>query len=135
MSSKVLVNAMVVLGGTDISHYVQQVSINYQADSVETTAMGDDTHVFTGGLKTWDMSIDLKQDFADNGLDEILFDMVGQEQTIDVRPENAAISASNPSYNGTGLLTSYPPIGNSVGELSKTSISLAAASRLQRSTS
>lgn len=135
MAQFVLTDASVVLNSVDLSNRVKSVTINYSADMQEDTAMGDSTHTMLGGLKNWSVDLEFNQDFAASNVDATLFPLVGTTFTVAIKPTSGAVSATNPNYNGTGILESYPPLGGSVGDLATTSITINAASDLARSTS
>lgn len=133
MAKIVLKDASVVVGGNDISDHVSSVTLTYEADAVEKTAMGDDTHNNIGGtLKNWSLEAELHSDYAVAELDSILFPLVGTEVSVVVKATSAAVGASNPSYTGQGIVTSYPPLGGSVGDLATGSLSVAPAGDLAR---
>lgn len=134
MATLVLTDAYVLINAVDLSDHVTQVSLDYDAESLDDTHMAQTTHSHKGGLKDWTMQIDFQQDFAAAKVDATLFPLVGTTFTVEVRPTSAARSATNPGYTGTGLLTSYPPLGNSVGELAMTSAEIVAAGTLSRAT-
>jgi len=135
MSDIVVTDAFVELDSNDISSQVRQVTLNYSADPVENTAMGDSTHTRLGGLKDWNVSLTAKNDFAASQLDSILFPLVGTQVTIKVRPTSSAVGAGNPEYSGTVLVNEYNPMGQSVGDLGEASITLPSAGDLSRDTS
>lgn len=132
MAQTVITDAVVTLNGNTISSHVTSVTINYNADMLEDTAMGDDTHSRLGGLKDWSMDIEIQQDYADNDIDEILFGLVGTTFTVTVKPASGSPSAGNPLYSGTAILPGYTPINGKVGDLAMTSISLQSAGTLSR---
>lgn len=135
MASTVLTDCFVSLGGVDISTYVRSVSLPYGAEMLDDTTMGDTTRINKGGLKTWSIDIELQQDFADNLIDEILFPLVGTTFTVIVRPvASSVVGVSNPNYTGTGILESYQPLGQSVGELTTSTITIQSAGALSRAT-
>jgi hypothetical protein len=135
MAKFVLTDASVTIGGNDISDHVQSVTINYAAEVQDCTAMGDSSRNRLGGLKDWSAEIELQQDFAASNVDSIMFPLVGTSVTVAIRPTSASVSATNPNYNGNAILESYPPLGNGVGDLSTSSISLQGNGDLSRSTS
>lgn len=124
----------VSIGGTDLSSFVKRATLKYDADMVETTAMGATTHVRLGGLKDWSVEIEWNQDHAAASVDATLFPLVGSTTTLILRPTNAAVSATNPNYTGTGILASYTPIQASVGELHTATTAFQAAGALSRAT-
>lgn len=134
MASLALTDAFVSLGGTDISTYVRSVTLPYGAEMLDDTTMGDTTRINKGGLKTWQLDIELQQDFTDNLIDEILFPLVGTTFTVIVRPTSSAVGTSNPNYTGTGILESYQPFGQSVGDLATSTITIQSAGTLSRAT-
>lgn len=134
MATLVLTDAFVDIDGTDLSSAVRSVTVNYSAELQDETAMGDDTRVRLGGLKDWSMDIEFNQDFAAASVDATLFPLVGTTFTVEVRPTSAARSATNPGYTGTGILESYPPLGNSVGDVATASVTIQSAGTLSRAT-
>lgn len=136
MASSVFSNAFVSINGVDLSDRVKNVTLNYAADDIDDTNMGDTTRVHKAGLLDWSVEVEFAQDFASGEVDATLFSLVGASAVaVIVRPDNAAASATNPSFSGSAVLLSYPPIGGSVGELHTTSASFQAAGPLSRSTS
>lgn len=134
MAKQVLSNASVIVDGNDLSAYVQSVTLSYEAELQDDTTMGDDTRSNIGGLKNWSMDIQLVQDFAAGQVDAILFPLVGTSFTVELKPDAGAVSTSNPKYSGTGVLGSYSPIGNSVGDLAVAPITISPAGTLTRAT-
>lgn len=134
MSSLTFNDAFVSIGGTDLSDWVMSVTLPRGVESLDETAMGDTTRKNKGGLKTWNVEVEFKQDFAAGGPDATLDPLVGTTATIIVRPTSAAVSATNPNYTGTGLITNYQPFGNSVGDLATCSVSIESAGTMTRAT-
>lgn len=133
MSSLHFNDCFVSIGGTDLSDFVQSVTVNYSAEMLDETAMGDTTRKNKGGLFNWSIDVEFKQDFAASAVDVTLFSLVGTTFTVIVRPVAAsAVSATNPNYTGTGILESYNPLGNSVGDLATAPITIQSAGALSR---
>jgi len=122
MAQIVLTDAFVSLGGTNVSDHVTSVTINFERDEVEATAMGDSTHGQLLGLKNWSVELELQQDFAASSIDSILWAAVNTPTTVafEIRPTSGAASATNPKYTGTGYVPSYSPLSGGVGELATT---------------
>lgn len=118
MADIVLTDAYVSLGGSDVSAYVKQVTLNLNIELQDNTAMGDTTRARIGGLKDSSIQLEFQQDFGDNLIDEILFTAwdAGAAIACAVRPTSDAISTGNPEYQVSGLIENYSPLGNSVGE-------------------
>lgn len=135
MASLAFTDAVVTIGGTDLSDYVKTVTINYSSEMLDETAMGDGTRKNKGGLLNWSIDVEFKQDFAAAAVDVTLFPLVGTTFTVVVRPTSSSVSATNPNYTGTGILESYSPLGNSVGDLAVAPITIQSAGTLSRATS
>lgn len=119
----------------DLSDYVKQITINYESDIQETTTMGATARTFLGGLLNWTATIEFRSDYADNLLDEILYPLLGGSgYAVEFRPTSSSVGASNPKYTGTGIMTSFQPIGGTVGELAMSPISLQGSGVLTRAT-
>jgi len=134
MAEIVLTKAMVRVGSsqasTNITSWVTGVTVNYAAELIDKTAMGVGSRGRMAGLKDWSITVDLNQDFADNTIDEILYDLVGISESskswIHVKATTAKGSATNPRYYGHSLLEGYSPLAGAVGELAKTSVTFQA---------
>ncbi|MCG8670211.1 MAG: hypothetical protein MI867_12410 [Pseudomonadales bacterium] len=135
MAQQVLTNAFISVDGNDISDHVSQVTLNYEAETQDDTAFGDDTRSAIGGLKSWSVSITAQQDWAASQLDSIIFPLIGTTVTIILRKDSGSVSATNPNYTGTGLVVSYNPLDGAVGDLATTPITIQSAGTLSRATS
>jgi hypothetical protein len=135
MAQLVLTDASVVINSVDLSDHVKSITLNYAADMNDDSAMGDTTHSRIGGLLDWSMDIELQQDYAASKTDATLFALVGTTFTVTVKPTSSAVSATNPSFSGTGILESYPPIAGAVGDEALASITIQSAGTLTRATS
>jgi len=124
MSEIVLKNAFVSLDGNDISAHVKSVTINYNAEMLDKTAMGDDSRNKLGGLKDFSATVECHADFAAAALDSIMFPLVGETVAMVVRPDAGAVSTSNPQYTKNVVVEGYPPLGGGVGGLASSSIGL-----------
>jgi len=134
MATFALTDASVVINSVDLSDHVQSVELNYEADALEDTNMGDSTHIQLGGLKNWTMTIEFSQDFASSSVDATIFPLVGSTTTVTVKPTSGAVSSTNPSFSGTGLVRSYNPLSGSVGDKATCTVEIVAAGDLSRST-
>lgn len=132
MATIVFTDAFLSIGGTDYSANVQSVTLNYSAEMLDDTAMGDTTRSNTGGLKAWSMDVTFFNDYTDNGLDETLFGLVGTTAALIMRPiKGTVVGAGNPNYTGTGILEGLPQ-GGGVGALDTKSVSFKSAGTLTR---
>jgi len=135
MASTVLTNAYVLWGtGTDLSSFVRSVTLNYEAEALDDTLMGDTTRTHIGGLKAWSGEVELYEDTSATVTGSLFAD-VGTVKTLTIRADTGVTSASNPQYAGSALLTSMPPFGQGVGEINSITVSFENAGTLARTTS
>ncbi|HEY9416721.1 MAG TPA: hypothetical protein VIQ30_18355 [Pseudonocardia sp.] len=135
MASFALTDAKVTVGGTDLSTYVRQVTINVTADEQDDTAMGDTFRSRIAGLKDWSVNLEFNNDFAAGAVDATLWPLLGTTTTVTVKATSAANSATNPQYSGSVLVSQVNPLTNGVGDLATTSITWSGAGTLSRLTS
>lgn len=128
-------NASLVINGVDLSDHCKSVTVDDGVETLDDTAMGDTTKSNLGGLLTWSIQADLEQDYAAGKTDATLSPLVGSTTVVVVKPDAGSASSTNPSWTGTGLLTSYKPVGGNVGELHMTQAQFASAGALVRATS
>lgn len=132
----ILKDAFFSWDSNDLSSYVQQVELTYEAEEQDGTAMGDDTRVQDGGLKNWTVTAELFADESAGGPNAILHPDVGTTATVVIRPvASDPIAADNPEYSGTGMLQSINPVAGTVGEQQMVSANISPAGDLNRVTS
>ena len=127
-------NARVEVNSNDLSTYVKKVTLNIEADSLNTATMGDSWDEFIAGMKRGTVTIEFVQDFTDNLLDEILWGINGTVVTCKIRTTSSAIGTSNPEYQTSVLVTNYSPINAGVGELATTSVTWPTSGAITRAT-
>ena len=124
MAVLVLTDADITVNGVVLSDRANSVTLNYEIDSVETTAFGSVGHKFTGGLQNNSCDIEFMQDFAAAEVEATIFPLVGTTTTVTVRGSSTATSATNPLYTLSGtFLAAHTPVAAAVGELAMTSLS------------
>jgi hypothetical protein len=124
MAVLVLTDADITVNGVVLSDRANSVTLNYEIDSVETTAFGSVGHKFTGGLQNNSCDIEFMQDFAAAEVEATIFPLVGTTTTVTVRGSSAATSSTNPLYTLSGtFLAAHTPVAAAVGELAMTSLS------------
>jgi len=129
MAVFVLKDAALTVNSVNLSSYVTSITLNYETDSVEVTAMGATGHKFTGGLQNIPLDVTLNQDFAASQVAATLDALVGSTTTVVVKPTSAAVGATNPSYTITdAFLAATQPVAGSVGDLASMSVSFTGGS-------
>lgn len=135
MAVFVLKNCFVKLNAVDLSDHVRSVTLNYEAADLDTTAMSDNSQNRIAGLKDWSAEIEFNQDHAAASVDATLFSLVGAAAfAVEFRSDAGAVAATNPKYTGNAILTSYPPIGGSVGDVSTAKVTVMGDGDLTRAT-
>lgn len=135
MATIAITDYSVTIFGADHSNHVTGGSLEYEAEALDDTVMGDTTRSMKGGLKNWRIRVEGLADEAAGEANATEFANVGTTGTITLRPTSAAVSATNPNYTGTALCTSFTPIGGTVGEMQKFVWEGVAAGNLSRATS
>ncbi len=109
----------------DLSAYVRSITINYGRAEVDSSAAGNVGIARLAGLFDWTIEVELLQNFAASTVDATIYAIVaaGYEGTVSFRPTSAAQSATNPTYEGEGIVFDYP-ITLTHGELAITTFTI-----------
>ena len=132
MATLLIDDVSVVIDGNDISDHVKSVSMPTGVESLDETAMGNNTRINKGGLETYNIEIEIFQDFASSNIDSILWPLRGTTVVVVIKPTSAAVGPTNPTYTATVLVNSYPPLDGAVGDMAMTTLGLASAGDLVR---
>jgi hypothetical protein len=118
MATFVLTDADVTVNSVDLSDHVQSVEVTLDRETQDDTAMGHTARSNSAGLKAAAITINFLQDFAASEPDATLWSLydAATEHTVVVLPTSSAVGGTNPSYTLTGFISSYTPIGGSVGD-------------------
>lgn len=119
MAKIVLTNAYVTVNSVDLSDHVRSVELDLGLDAVEQTTMGDNARNYLAGLKTQTINVTFANDYAASEVDATIAPLVenGTAHTVLIKPVNASVSSTNPSYSGTAICTGFNPSSGSVGDL------------------
>lgn len=119
-----LKDASVTINSVDLSDRVQSVTLNFDSDQIEITAMGDTSHVFTAGLFNVSADVMLFQDFSSSETEATIFPLVGTTTTVVIKPTSGSVASDNPSYTiANAFVSSHQPVSGSVGDMAMTSLS------------
>jgi len=112
-----LTSEVTFLDGVNHSAALKSAVLTLSAAELDTTDFASGGWVeMIGGNKSGTLALTFMDDVADNAVDELLFAMLGTVVTFTVKPVTAAISASNPEYQGSVLVNGYT-FGGDVGSL------------------
>ena len=135
MAEFMLNDASITINSVDLSTYVTSVTLSQSADSLETTAMGDSARTFIAGLTNGTVDIDFNADFAASKTEATIFPLVGTTTAVVVKPVDASVSATNPSYTFNVVVTEWDTLNGSIGELATHSVSWQIAGAITKATS
>lgn len=124
----------VTINGSDFAASLNSVELSQEADDLETTAFGSTWRTRIGGLKQASLTLNFMQDFAAGSVDATLNPLLGTLSTVVIRPTSGSVSATNPSYTMTCLVTSYSPFASSVGDIATLSVTWPVSGSVVRGT-
>ena len=135
MSTFMLNNASVTINSVDLSSYVTSITLSQSADNLEDTAMGDTSRSYIGGLKSGSVDIEFNADFAASKTEATIFPLVGTSTAVVVKPVDASVSATNPSFTFNAIVTEWDTLNGSVGEIATHSVSWPITGAIKKATS
>jgi hypothetical protein len=136
MAKQIISNPVIVLAGGTVSSSCRQVTINFEADDVETTNFGGSGwRERIGGLKGGSVDFEWLQDYAAGGIDSVAYALVGSTAAVEVRPAGtAAAGTSSPAFQFNVLVQSWNPVDSAVGDLATVSTSWPITGAITRAT-
>jgi hypothetical protein len=124
----------VTINGTNLSTSLASVELPIEIDEQETTAFGSEWRTRIAGLKSGSITLEFHQDFGAGSIDATLWPLLGTNATVTVVPTSGTVTATNPSYSGSFLVTQYTPYASTVGDLATLSVSWPLTGALTRAT-
>jgi hypothetical protein len=108
----------VKINAIDLSDHVTSVTLNYTADELEVTAMGDTAHKFVKGLESGTLTVSFLNDTAASNVLATLNGAFGTTVAAKLIQEKAtAVGATNPLYTFDILVNNLTPINGGVGDI------------------
>ncbi len=106
------------INAIDLSDHVTSITLNYAADELEVTAMGDTAHKFVKGLESGTLTVSLLNDTAASQVLTTLNSAFGTTVAVKMVQEKVpAVSATNPLYTFDILVNNLTPINGAVGDI------------------
>ena len=129
MSKIVLTNAVVTFQALDnnlnptgaiydFSDNIRGIVLSSVIAENETTLVGAGWKTVIAGLGTNSVNFEFYQDFANNSVEDIIYDWIGTRIQVTVKPLNATVSTTNPKYQFTALVAEWQPLNAGVGQIS-----------------
>ena len=121
--AQVITNATVTIGSVDLSSSIRKVTLNTSRAELDTTTFGNTAKRRVAGLADNKVSIDFNQDFSASSVEASIYSLIGTTTTVVIKPSGTTVSATNPSYTFTALVTDWTPLDAQVGDLASATIS------------
>jgi hypothetical protein len=128
MAVFVFTDASLTINTVDLSSYVTSITLNYEKDAIETTAMGATGHVSVGGLQNLSVAVEFNNDQAAAKTLETLWSATGSgSNTLVIK--NATTGSPLPIFTiSNAYLAASTPVAGAVGELAKQSVTFTGGS-------
>lgn len=124
MPKFVITDPVVVFAGSTVTTSTASVTIEIEADDIETTAFGGNGwRTRVAGLKQGTVSFDFHEDYAASAISSLVFNNFGSSVAVQVIPTGTTVSATNPRWSFNALVTNYATLG-AVGDLATMSLQL-----------
>lgn len=134
MAKLVLTNALVTLASIDLSSHLASITLNTSFDIIDTTSFGDTAKKRIAALADNSVGFEFHQDFATGSVEATIFPLLGTAVACEVRPVNAAVSATNPKYNFSVLIAEWQSLSAAVGSLTTASVTWPISGEITKST-
>ena len=135
MPKVVVTSRFVSLNGTDLSSSLAGASLEITVEEIDKTSLGSQGwREVAAGLKSGSVTLNFLQDFGAGSVDATLFPLLGTEGTVVIRPSSGTVSATNPAYSATVLVSQYMPITGAVGDLQTFDITIPTVGAITRAT-
>lgn len=137
MARDVLTDVSVIINNKDLSDHIASVELSQNIDDIETTAFGDGGRTRVGGLEDSSVTLAFHQDYAAQSVDATIAPLVGGTAPVLIVPKGTAgtVSATNPVYSFTVLVTEWQPLSGAVGDLNTADVTWPVSGRITRGTS
>lgn len=125
MARIVLTDAFCSINGVDLSDHIASVTLTTTDDVIDTTGFSSTSaagRTRVAGLSDNSVTLEFHQDFATSSVEQTIYPLLGTTTTVIVKPTSAGVSATNPSYTFTTLVSEWQPLSGAVGELSTASV-------------
>jgi len=132
--STAITNTGTLTSAQDISAFVRSGNpgVNVAMQDVTTFGSGGFTQVIPGLKSGDDITFECVSDFAASQVYAIVnttLGGLGAAVYLDIKPTNAARSATNPSFAGFGYISAWTPASGSVGDAAMATLTISISGR------
>ena len=114
----------VIVGTTNtITDHVSTVSLSRELDVVDITAMNDTVANAITGVERSTLNLELYNDFDSGSVNALFENALGTKLNIRLVPVSGTVTATNPSYTMSCLISNWTPINGSVDGVASVSAS------------
>jgi hypothetical protein len=131
----VITNPEITIGGVDLSDHIASVTLTENYAEVATTAFGDTAVTRIAGLGDHSLSLDFHEDFAASEVHATISPLIGSTTAVTIKPVNETTAATNPQFSATVLVTEWPLLSGTVGDLASASVSWPVSGAITTATS
>lgn len=111
--------ASVKVGSVELGDQCTAAVMTVAYDTLEETTFGSLARTYVKGLETNTCTLTLYNSYATSETYATLLALVGTQVTVEIKPSNAAVSATNPILTLTSTFMPSLPVANmALGELS-----------------
>lgn len=124
-TAMVLTAAYLNLTGPGLVHgAMSKIELTTSVEAKDVTTYTDlGWKAVKGGLKSGDLAVTFKNNYAAGALDETLWAVFGTVIAAEVRSDQGAVSTSNPRWTTSVLIEKLVPISGSPGDVAEQSLS------------
>lgn len=117
-TSTYLSNPVVTINSVDLTDQTSSAVLTRVIESLESTAFGSGSRVYTSGLENNTLTVTLYNSYAVTETYATLKALVGTQMVVSIKPTSASTSATNPVHTLTGTyLESLPLVNSQLGAL------------------
>jgi hypothetical protein len=122
MAKFVLLNPEIKINNIDLSDDIASISLNSTRAEVPTTAFGSTAVTRIAGLGDNSITLSFHEDFASAQVHQTIYPLIGTTTSVTVKPVATSTATDNPVFSMTVLVTEWPILNGSVGDLATADI-------------
>jgi hypothetical protein len=122
MTTVFLSSPVVTVNSVDLTDQCTSATFSQSVDALEKTVFGNVARLYTGGLQTNELVLEMFLDYDSGDVWATLNGLVGVATTVKVKADAGAASATNPELTLTGTLLASLPQNFALGELQTVSV-------------
>jgi hypothetical protein len=115
MAVEGLQDAIVYLGGYNLTGHSNAIDAQYGAEMLDDTVFSDTTRSSKAGMKTFEFTVGGLQDYTT--LDSVLYDYIGVTKQVFSFAPSSTDAEGETVFTIRGVNATYAPIGGTVGDL------------------